>query len=77
MGVEKKSWQWFASRFWLPEGVAGEKAARDVRASLLLDKIADREAVGATQGEVDRKVQRIARQPGGRDSGRDGVNPQT
>jgi len=55
----------------------GEKAARDVQASPLLDKIAYREAVGATQGEVDRKVQRIARQPGGRDSGRDGVNPQT
>ena len=39
-----------------------EKAARDVKASLLLDKIAEREAVGATQEEVDREVQRIARQ---------------
>ncbi len=39
-----------------------DRAARDVRASLLLDKIADREAVGATQEEVDREVQRIAKQ---------------
>jgi len=33
-----------------------------VKASLLLDKIAEREAIGATQEEVDREVQRIARQ---------------
>jgi trigger factor len=39
-----------------------EKAVRDVKASLLLDKIAEREAIGATQEEVDREVQRIARQ---------------
>jgi trigger factor len=39
-----------------------EKATRDVKASLLLDKIAEREAIGATQEEVDREVQRIARQ---------------
>ena len=39
-----------------------DKAMRDVKASLLLDKIADREAVGATQEEVDKEVQRIARQ---------------
>jgi trigger factor len=39
-----------------------ERAARDVKASLLLDKIGEREAVGATQEEVDREVQRIARQ---------------
>jgi trigger factor len=39
-----------------------ERATRDVKASLLLDKIAEREAVGATQEEVDREVQRIARQ---------------
>jgi trigger factor len=39
-----------------------EKAIRDVKASLLLDKIAEREAIGATQEEVDREVQRIARQ---------------
>jgi trigger factor len=39
-----------------------KKAARDVKASLLLDKIAEREAIGATQEEVDREVQRIARQ---------------
>ena len=38
------------------------RAARDVKASLLLDKIADREAIGATQEELDREVQRIARQ---------------
>jgi trigger factor len=39
-----------------------DKAARDVKASLLLDKVADREAIGATQEEIDREVQRIARQ---------------
>ena len=39
-----------------------DRATRDVRASLILDKIADREAIGATQEEVDREVQRHARQ---------------
>ncbi len=38
------------------------RATKDVRASLLLDKIAEREAIGATQDEVDREVQKIARQ---------------
>jgi len=38
------------------------RATREVRASLLLDKIADREAIGATNDEVDREVQRFARQ---------------
>jgi len=38
-----------------------DRATRDVKASLLLDKIADREAIGATQDEVDREVQRVAR----------------
>ncbi len=39
-----------------------DKATRDVKASLLLDKIGEREAIGATQDEVDKEVQRIARQ---------------
>jgi trigger factor len=39
-----------------------EKAARDVKASLLLGKIAERESIGAMQDEVDREVNRIARQ---------------
>jgi trigger factor len=39
-----------------------DKATRDVRASLLLDKIAERESIGATQEEVDREVQKVARQ---------------
>ncbi len=38
------------------------KAIRDVKASLLLDKISEREAIHATQDEVDREVQQIARQ---------------
>lgn len=38
------------------------RAARDVRASLILDKVAEREAIGATQEEVDAEVGRIARQ---------------
>jgi trigger factor len=39
-----------------------DRATRDVRASLILDKIADREGIAATQEEVDREVQRYARQ---------------
>jgi trigger factor len=38
------------------------KAVRDVKASLLLDKIGEREAIHATQDEVDREIQQIARQ---------------
>jgi trigger factor len=39
-----------------------DKAARNVKASLLLEKISDREGIRAAQEEVDREVQRIARQ---------------
>jgi trigger factor len=39
-----------------------EKALRNVRASLLLEKIAEREGIGALKDEVDREVQRLARQ---------------
>ena len=39
-----------------------EKATSEVRGSLLLGKIADREHIDVTQDEVDREVQRIARQ---------------
>jgi trigger factor len=39
-----------------------DRAVRDVKASLLLDKIAERESIGTSQEEVDREVQRIARQ---------------
>jgi trigger factor len=39
-----------------------EKAVLEVRGSLLLGKIAEREAIAVTQDEVDREVQRIARQ---------------
>ncbi len=38
------------------------RASRDVKASLILDKVGEREAIGATQEEVDREVQKIARQ---------------
>jgi len=37
------------------------RAARDVKASLLLDKISERESVAATQEEIDAEVGRIAR----------------
>ena len=40
----------------------GEKARKDVRASLLLDKIGERESIAATNDEVDAEVARIARQ---------------
>jgi trigger factor len=39
-----------------------EKALREVKASLLLSKIAEREAIGATRDEVEREVERAARQ---------------
>lgn len=39
-----------------------DRVVRDVKASLILEKIADREGIYATQDEVDREVQRIARQ---------------
>lgn len=39
-----------------------ERASRDVKASLLLDRIADRETIEVTTDDVDREVQRIARQ---------------
>ncbi len=39
-----------------------EKAIRNVRASLVLEKIAEKEGINATRDEVDREVQRIARQ---------------
>jgi trigger factor len=38
------------------------KALREVKASLLIDKIAEREAIHATNDELDREVQRIAKQ---------------
>ena len=39
-----------------------DKALRNVRASLLLEKIAEHEGIAANKEEVDREVQRIARQ---------------
>ncbi len=39
-----------------------ERAIREVKAALLLEKIAEREGIYATRDEVDREVQRIARQ---------------
>jgi trigger factor len=39
-----------------------ERAVREVKASLLLSRIADAESIIATTDEVDREVQRIARQ---------------
>lgn len=39
-----------------------DRAVRDVKASLLLDRIADREAIYTTNEEIDRELQRLARQ---------------
>ncbi len=39
-----------------------DKAVRNVKASLLLEKISDKENIHATKEEVDREVQRVARQ---------------
>ena len=38
-----------------------DRAIHDVKASLLIDRVADAEAIHATQDEVDREVQRLAR----------------
>jgi len=38
------------------------KAIEEVKASLLLGRIAEREAIGATRAEVDREVEKLARQ---------------
>jgi trigger factor len=39
----------------------GERAVQDVKASLLLEKVADAESIHATNEEVDRELQRIAK----------------
>jgi trigger factor len=39
-----------------------DAALREVKASLILTKVAEREAIGVTNDEVDREVERIARQ---------------
>jgi trigger factor len=39
-----------------------DKAVREVKASMLLSKIAEREAIHVTREEVDREVERMARQ---------------
>jgi trigger factor len=39
-----------------------DRAVRDVKATLLLDRIAEREAIAAMNDDVDKEVQRIARQ---------------
>jgi trigger factor len=39
-----------------------DKALREVKASLLLERISERESIAATRDEVDREVERLARQ---------------
>jgi trigger factor len=39
-----------------------DKALREVKASMLLSRIAEREAINPTREEVDREVERVARQ---------------
>jgi trigger factor len=39
-----------------------DAATREVKASLILGKVAEREAIGVTNDEVDREVQRVAQQ---------------
>jgi trigger factor len=38
-----------------------EQATKEVRASLLLDKIAERESIAVTEEEMDREIQKVAR----------------
>ncbi|MCC6858285.1 MAG: trigger factor [Bryobacterales bacterium] len=58
-GVDLKSFQLDWEKF---KDSQREKALREVKASLLLERIAEREAVEVTRDEVDREVDRIARQ---------------
>jgi trigger factor len=44
------------------KGSQRDKAIREVKASLLLTKVSERESIYATKDEVDREVERIARQ---------------
>jgi trigger factor len=44
------------------KGSQREKAVREVKASLLLTKVSERESIYPTKEEVDREVERIARQ---------------
>ena len=44
------------------KGAQREKAVREVKASLLLGKVSERESIYATKDEVEREVERIARQ---------------
>lgn len=39
-----------------------DKAVREVKASMLLSRVAEREAIGVSKDEVDREVERLARQ---------------
>jgi trigger factor len=39
-----------------------EKALHEVKASMILSRISEREAIGATRDEVDREVEKVARQ---------------
>jgi len=39
-----------------------DKAVREVKASMLLSRVAERESIGATRDEVDREVEKIAKQ---------------
>jgi trigger factor len=39
-----------------------EKAVREVKASLLLGRVAERESIHATRDDVDQEVERVARQ---------------
>jgi trigger factor len=58
-GVDPRSFNLDWSK--IKEAQRGD-ALREVRASLILTKVAEREAIGATREEVDREVERIARQ---------------
>ncbi|MCS6952978.1 MAG: trigger factor [Bryobacterales bacterium] len=70
--LERQLREFFASRGVDPRSVRvdwqrlkesqRDRALLEVKASLLLDKIADREGIEATVEEVDREVQRLARQ---------------
>ena len=58
-GIDPRSVQFDWAKF---KESQGERARRDVKAYLLLEKIAQREAIETMMEDLDREVQRIARQ---------------
>ncbi len=58
-GIDPRQSSWTGTKV---KETQRDKAVREVKASMLLSRIAEREAIHATRDEVDREVERLARQ---------------